>query len=288
MAPDRQQRPPGYFLGWDIFAAGFVPGLLHFRLGRSRLAALAIGGCALVFVAGWLLVRDRLFFYALVQPDRGTALAGVFRFLPVMNLPEMLNLPFTAAASVFGYEPGFPAERLWRLPREHESIGSWLTAASGMLAAFWSADAHWRLRRQQLAEELQALPAKINPAVAAGLSWLVPGLGHVKAGQKDKGLLMGAAVLLVFAAGVVAAAGHAVDRGISPVWWIGQDLFGGGTLLCALLFDRPMTGEIPGLDLGVILCTVAGFMNLVVMVDAYTVAERSAEVSAPAPTGGTP
>jgi hypothetical protein len=249
------------------------------------LAALAIGGCALLFVAGWLIVRDRLFFYALVAPEQGGRWAWLARLLPVMNLPEVLNLPFTAAATIFGYEPGFAGERLWRLPREHESIGSWLTAASGMLAAFWSADAHWRLRRLQLAEELRALPARVNPAVAAGLSWLVPGLGHVRAGQKDKGLLLGAAVLLVFVAGVAAAAGHAVDRGISPVWWIGQDLFGGGTLLCALLFNRPMTGEIPGLDLGVILCTVAGFMNLVVMVDAYTVAERSGEAAA-APAGG--
>jgi len=29
------------------------------------------------------------------------------------------------------------------------------------------------------------------------------------------------------------------------------------------------------LDLGTVLCTVAGLMNLVVMVDAFTVAERS-------------
>ena len=29
------------------------------------------------------------------------------------------------------------------------------------------------------------------------------------------------------------------------------------------------------LDLGIVLCTVAGLMNLVVMCDAYTVAERS-------------
>jgi hypothetical protein len=36
-----------------------------------------------------------------------------------------------------------------------------------------------------------------------------------------------------------------------------------------------MEGAPQNLDLGLVLCTVAGLMNLVVMVDAYTVAERS-------------
>ena len=63
----------------------------------------------------------------------------------------------------------------------------------------------------------------------------------------------------------------------ASVWWIAQNLFGGGSLFAAL-FTGPlrMVAEPFDLQLGIVLCTVAGLMNLVVMVDAFTVAERSA------------
>ena len=84
--------------------------------------------------------------------------------------------------------------------------------------------------------------------------------------------------------GLIAAEGHAVDRQTHSVWWIGQSLFGGGTLLCSL-FTSPlqMTHTLAHHDLGVILCTVAGLMNLVVMVDAFTVAEKQGLVAAEVP-----
>jgi hypothetical protein len=89
-------------------------------------------------------------------------------------------------------------------------------------------------------------------------------------------MLMGVAVAIVFALGLAFSHGHAVDRATYSVWWIGQNLFG-GRLAVRRAGHRPlrMEGAPPNLDLGVVLCTVAGLMNLVVMVDAYTVAERS-------------
>ena len=87
---------------------------------------------------------------------------------------------------------------------------------------------------------------------------------------------MGAAVALVFALGLVFSDGHAVDRTQYGVWWIGQNLFGGGSLFAALVTGPMRSVATPtDLDLGIVLCTVAGLMNLVVMCDAYTVAERS-------------
>lgn len=294
MANDRKLTSPPYFLGWDVFLMGFVPGLLQFRMGDRKRAALALVGCLLVFLAGFAILRDRIFFFALLTPDQGTGSTGstVLRVLariglPTM-LPELLNAPGNALASWLALDSGPTAERLWRLPRDFEHVGSWLTAASGMLAAFWSADAHWRLRRLHLPETIQAVAPKANPALCALWTWLLPGLGHLRAGQRDKGLLMGLAVVVVFAAGVVMSQGHAVDRSIYPVWWMGQNLWGGGSLLCAFTTaPLQMTSYPEQLDLGIILCTVAGFMNLVMMVDAYTVAERSGEVAAtPAAAGG--
>ena len=87
--------------------------------------------------------------------------------------------------------------------------------------------------------------------------------------------IVAAVALLAFAAGLAFSGGHAVDRAVYSAWWIGQNLFGGGSLFAALVtaswrVEAPMDNQ-----LGVVLCTVAGFMNLVVMVDAFTVAERS-------------
>lgn len=270
----------GTGFGWGAFWSGFVPGLLQYRLGQRPQAIQAFVSCTLVFFVGWLLVRDRIFYYAVFAPEgpgdsaAGSVVNTVLRFVP-FALPEVLNLPATALGGTLAYDSGFEAVRLWRLPRPMEDIGSWLTAASGMLAAFWAAAGFWQLR---LARDggPSPQPATVHPALAAGLSWLVPGLGHWRAGQPDKGALMGVAVLVVFALGLVFSAGHAVDRQIAPIWWIGQNLFGGGSLFASLVTAPPKMQFFPEeLGLGTVLGTVAGLMNLVVMIDAYTVAERS-------------
>lgn len=268
-------RQVGQGFSWGEFLAGFVPGLLQHRLGLKRQAVVAAGSCLVVFLAGWVLVRDRLFHFTLLAPERDTVLAAVFRFVPVNLLPEMLNLPAAAIGSTLAFTPGYEAERLWRLPRPGEDLPVWLTAASGMLAAFWAAAGRFQLRLRRDGGEAPPRPV-CDPGLAAGLSWLVPGLGHWRAGQRDKGVVMGLAVVAVFALGMVFSHGHAVDRAIAPVWWIGQHLFGGGSLFAALVTaPRPMTAFPSELGLGTVLCTVAGLMNLVVMIDAFTICERS-------------
>ncbi|MBM4063637.1 MAG: hypothetical protein FJ265_21440 [Planctomycetes bacterium] len=281
---DRAARNVAVGLGWGTFLAGFVPGLLQYQLGQKQRAVLAFGGCFLLFFVGWLVVRERLFYWALLTPDspppgsspglipwQGMARAGV-----VFTLPELLNFPANALGAILAWDASPEGERLWRMPRDLEHLFGWLTAASGMLAAFWSAAGHWELRRRRDGGATPPVPVA-DPALCAALSWLVPGLGHCRAGQKDKGALLGFAVVVVFAAGLLFAHGHAVDRANASVWWIGQNLFGGGSLFAALVTaPLRMEGAPPNLDLGVVLCTVAGLMNLVVMVDAFTVAERTA------------
>lgn len=277
-------------LGWPVFLAGFIPGLLHFRLGQATRGAIALASCAVLFFAGFAFLGDRLFWWALVAPDeKSTWLAWLAHYLPLLNLPEMFNLPCTAIGTIATWDITFTGQRAWRLPRDFEHVAGWLTAASGMLAAFWAAEAQWQLTWRRDGAGAPCRPI-VNPALAAGLSWLVPGLGHVRAGQKDKGLLMGGAVLLVFALGLLFSQGHGCDRSVASVWWMGQNLCGLGTLFSALV-TAPMQmlgpdGFPPLYDVGLVLCTVAGLMNLVVMVDAYTVAERSAFAAAAPPAGG--
>ena len=273
----RSNLDPARGLGWGTFLAGFVPGLLQYRLGQHRRAVVAFVSCTVLFFVGWMVVGERLFRWALLAPDATSSplVRTAARFGLPLTLPEMLNLPAHALGAILAWDGSPDGERLWRLPRPMEGLFAFLTAASGMLAAFWSAAAHWDLRVRRDAGE--AAPAPVaNPALCAGLSWLVPGLGHARAGQRDKGVLLGIAVLAVFAAGLVFSHGHAVDRGITDVWWIGQNLCGGGSLFAAVVTGPMRLEAAPDhADLGLVLCTVAGLMNLVVMVDAYTVAERS-------------
>lgn len=283
---------PSKGLGLGPFFAGFVPGLLQFRLGMTRLAALALISCTVLFFAGWSIVGERLFYWGLVAPD-GKPEAGLFAkaIAPygLAILPELLNFPANLLGAVLAYDGTATGLRLERLPSDVqilEHLGAWLTGASGMLAAFWAAHGIWELRLRRdtrsvaagaLPDAGDALPKPVAPpALCAALSWLVPGLGHARAGQKDKGALMGIAVVVVFALGLLFSGGHAVDRANYGVWWMGQNLFGGGSLFAALVTGPMRVTSTPlDLDLGVILCTVAGLMNLVVMCDAFTVAERS-------------
>ncbi len=264
-------------LGWGTFLLGFVPGALQWRLGQTRRATVAFVSCLALFFVGWLFVRERLFYWALLTPDGKSN--GVVRMVGRFggfSLPEVLNLPANLLGALLAFDDSPSGQRLWRMPRDGEHLGAFLTGASGMLAAFWSAAGHWDLRRRRDGGD-NPPTAIANPALCAGLSWLLPGLGHARAGQKDKGVLMGAAVLIVFAMGLVFAEGHAVDRAVYPVWWIAQNLCGAGSLFAALVTGPMRAESLPlNLDLGVVLCTVAGLMNLVVMVDAFTVAERSA------------
>jgi hypothetical protein len=273
----RSNADPARGLGLTPFLAGFVPGLLQFRLGQRGLALAAFVSCTVLFFAGWIVVGERLFYWALLTPGNGDS--PVVRVLArcglPISLPELLNLPANAIGALLAFDGSPTGERMWRLPRAGEHIAGFLTAASGMLAAFWAAAGQWemRLRRDGGADAPRPIA---NPALCAALSWLVPGLGHARAGQKDKGVVMGLAVAAVFALGLVVSHGHAVDRATYSVWWIGQNLFGGGSLFAALVTGPWRSESAPlHLDLGIVLCTVAGLMNLVVMVDAFTVAERS-------------
>jgi hypothetical protein len=268
---------PAKGLGWGAFLAGLVPGLLQYRLDQKRTAAVALLSCTLLFFAGWMIVGERLFYWALITPDANASdlVRALGQFGLPLVLPELLNLPANALGGLLAFDGTPSGERLWRMPRDFEHIAAWLTGASGMLAAFWAAAGHWHLRLRRDAPGEAPKPIA-DPALCAGLSWLVPGLGHARAGQRDKGVVMGMAVLIVFALGLVVSNGHAVDRASYSVWWIGQNLFGGGSLFAALVTGPMRSESIPiDLDLGIVLCTVAGLMNLVVMVDAYTVAERS-------------
>jgi hypothetical protein len=122
---------------------------------------------------------------------------------------------------------------------------------------------------------MRMMPSMIPRALLmAVLAWLVPGLGH--AGQKCwwKAIYFGILVLGTFALGVWLGDGASVSEGRAPWHLYGQY----GAALPAWIAERlgeAPTGEtIDRLELGLLFTTVAGILNVVVVVDAYELARR--------------
>jgi len=221
-------------------------------------------------------VGDRLWNFELFKP--WAILKPILGFLPLNLLPEVGNAGCAIVASMLRGQETDTAERLLRLPRDLEHIGLALTGISGMLGFLWASDA-FACARGNLARPTLAGSAAIA-------SWFLPGSGHFLVGQKGKGVLMGGAVIAMWLLGLLFGLGHSVDRPLLSAWWIGQAGFGGGVLAAALTTGPAMMATIPPYyDLGFCLCTVAGLMNLVLVVDTYTrgeglVTANSGEVTA--------
>lgn len=254
-----------------------LPGSAHFALGKPVRGVVAMLMCVGMFFAGWSILGDRLFHGVLFEPF--AFLAQLVKFVPFNLLPEAPNLGCTIVATLLRDTPESPAMinealRLVRLPRDMEHFGFFLTSSSGLIACFWAADA------QSLA--LAGPVSRTNRALVAGMSWFLPGSGHYMAGQRDKAFLMGGAVITLFLIGLIASEFVTIDRGLHNAYWIPQCLFGGGILASGLgLGALEIPDPIPQrYSLGYTLTAVAGLMNLVVMIDAYTVVDRAARKEA--------
>ena len=117
------------------------------------------------------------------------------------------------------------------------------------------------------------------------LSWALPGAGHAYLGRRGKGLLYFGLITFTFLFGMWLGDFRAVSADNFRIYLLAQSFFLGGTgpalLLCSgLELDHPM----PFLEAGVLFTSVAGLLNVCVMVDVYeTVFGRSnpaAETSA--------
>lgn len=257
---------PGAAILWTVL----VPGLAHLRLGHMGRALLAFATSVGIFFVGAAIVGDRIWYFELFEPM--AFLKPILDRLPLQLLPEAPNLGCCFVLSLLREAPAtdqgvFDWQRMITAPVPGEHLGLFLMGITGVINSLWAVDAHW------LAQDRPK--TRPSPPLAAAVSWLLPGSGHVLAGQKSKGLLVGAAVIAMFALGLLLSEGHGVDRPLRSAWWIPQCLFGGGTLF-ATLVTAPLeenTGD--WVDHGVAMCAVAGLMNVIVMVDAYTVAEEA-------------
>ena len=112
-------------------------------------------------------------------------------------------------------------------------------------------------------------------------TWIVPGAGHWLLGRRQKALLFAGVLSAMFLLGVAVAEGRAVRADDDFfLYLLGQGLYAG--LAFPILWmtgGLELASELPRLEVGRLFATIAGLMNLCVMVDVY----ETAFPRAPAP-----
>jgi hypothetical protein len=117
--------------------------------------------------------------------------------------------------------------------------------------------------------EKKSLPA--SPIVIGIAAWLIPGSGHIISGHKARGWIMFGAICITYFLGLLLGSIEQVDPKHNFVWFLPQILAGGPTLLTMLLSPVDVASTTvmgKGFDYGLLYTSVAGFLNLLCIMDA--------------------
>ena len=243
----------------------FLPGAGHLYLGRVGFALGAFLVVEGLYAAGvWL--SGGMFLEYLPAEMRG-------RFAGALT-PEAGNLgALLYHIRSFGYGPGQP--RPWPPGMD---LGTTLTAASGVLNFFVMSSAHTLARRGSAhlgPAHPTAAPRGIDSPLAALATWLVPGLGQFWQGRRARGAVIFVSLVGLMILGSVLAEGSNLDRERHFYYWAGQFLLGVPAVVAEFFHGHPRsTHYIEYADAGVVLACVAGMLNVLAMLDAYTFGDQ--------------
>jgi len=122
-----------------------------------------------------------------------------------------------------------------------------------------------------------------SPVAALVLGWILPGAGHAYAGRWGKAVLFFLCITGLLAAGLVVGGGtvllyqvpgHAAGNHVR-LWYAAQFCAGGPAVALTpvsqyIASQRSIDWADPLHEMGTLYTAVAGFLNLLVMMDAYT------------------
>ena len=236
----------------------FIPGAGHFYLGKVRTAVIAFALIEGLYLAGVLLSKG-MFLQILPPEMRG-------RFAAALT-PEAGNL---GALLLHVRQFGFGGMVPEAFP-DTIHLGVMLTASAGIANLILCSRAHYDARMGELKEDPSAAP---HPGLATLVGWIIPGGGHFLQGRKVRGIVAFALVATLFAVGCYLAGGTNLDRSRHFYYWAGQALLGPIAFVAETLNGHPlMTERVTYEDAGVVLSSVAGMLNVLLLLDVYGFSE---------------
>lgn len=231
-----------------------LPGAGHYYLGDRRTALVGFAVVQGLYLAGFLLSGGM--FLQVLPPEMRGAFAGALT-------PEAGNL---GALLVHARQVGFGGG----IPRPFPDglhTGMMLTAAAGIVNLLLASRAHFDARRATGTVIEGAAP---HPGRCVLLGWLVPGLGHFAQGRRARGVAAFVLLVGLFALGTVLADGTNLDRTRHFYYWAGQSFLGPLAFAAELAGGHgTMTEEIAYADAGVMLASIAGMLNVMLLLDVY-------------------
>jgi TM2 domain-containing membrane protein YozV len=130
-----------------------------------------------------------------------------------------------------------------------------------------------------MSQPMDQRPANVPPALVALCGWLVPGAGYFLLGERARGVIIAAAVLFIFVAGLLIGGVCVVETPkalttaaiLDKPWFIGQVLAGPVSIVSAVAAGRLDDGQYStsrSWELGTLYTAIAGMLNLLVVIDA--------------------
>lgn len=239
----------------------FLPGAGHVALGAWRTALVGFLVVQGLYLAGALLSGGLAFdfldlelrgrFALVLTPEVGNVGA---------LLAHQMLVPLAAPPNVV---PPVP-------PPSTVHLGSWLTAASGILNIVLMAHAH-------LAARVGASRRVDRLALELVSGWLVPGAGHVLQGRTRRALVVAVTVVALFALGTLWAQGTNLSREAHFYYWSGQALAGLPAFAAEFARGHPPIDALPQLvDVGIYYACLAGLLNGLIAIDLFAWGESQA------------
>lgn len=255
----RNETPPPGSPNLAALLNWLIPGAGHLLLGKAMFGLAAFVVVEGLFILGYWLTDGMLFQY--LQEELRSSFAGALT-------PEAGNLG--ALLWHMNHDPYGVAPFLPRAWPSTMKLGVFFTALSGvtniaLCVRAYADGAHSK-------ERLEA--SKPHPGTAVFLAWLVPGLGHWVQGRKARGGMIFVVLMGLLIIGTILSHGVNLDRELHFYYWSGQFMVGAPAIVFEGLFGiERLRGEIEYLDAGLVFGCLAGLLNILAMMDAYTMSE---------------
>lgn len=237
-----------------LLLAWIVPGAGHLYVGRWRTAAFGLVAVAALFALGVHFTEGRAFEF--LDPElRGPVSLAL--------TPEIGCLgALLWHHSTYGFGLGPPVGLPSPMPAGIH-LGALLTALAGLLNIALCIDAHVVARAAPRA-------GVRAPALLVAAGWAIPGLGHMLQGRRARAVIVFVLVVGLFAYGTHLAEGANLSRERHFYYWAAQLLAGLPLIVAEAVQGHPdFTRALPSGDTGLLLVSLAGLFNAVLLIDVY-------------------